>query len=344
MKIPGRSLRARAVAACCALSLSFALLSGAALAQDKTYTMKISLPTLNDPSYVFAKAYAAALEKDSGGRIKTQIFPLSQLGSIPRQIEGTQFGSIQCAVIPPEFFVGVDERFEVMSAPGLVDSMAHGQRVAADPAVKTLMLSLGANKGLHGVALFMNSPSSVIAKTPIRHIADFKGKKIRVLASPFQTTPIAQLGATPVAMTLADVVPAMQQGTIDGAVGGIVVWTPMHFNDAAKYVTETGQPAVFVMVEINKAWYDSLPPDLQKIIDADAASEQTAIAPVASDIVEKARKGWTAGGGELIDLPADEQAQLMTTFSTAVAGVAKTKPDVDAAYKIVSDAAQRTRQ
>ena len=305
--------------------------------------MKISLPTLNDPSYVFAKNYAAALEKDSGGRIKPQIFPLSQLGSIPRQIEGTQFGSIQCAILPPEFFVGVDNRFEVMAAPGLVGSLAQGQRVAADPAVLKLMLSLGANKGLHGVAMFMNAPSSVIAKTPIRHLADFKGKKIRVLASPFQTAPIAKLGATPVAMTLADVVPAMQQGTIDGAVGGIVVWTPMHFNDAAKYVTETGQPAVFVMAEVNKAWYESLPADLQKIVDDDAAAQQKAIGPMADDIVGKARKGWTANGGELIDLPAAEQAQLMKTFSDAVAAVAKEKPALYDAYKLVSDAAQRVK-
>ena len=343
MHLNSRSLVRRAAGAGCALAIAFALSLGAASAQDKIYTMKITLPTLNDPSYAFAKAYAAALEKDSGGRIKTQIFPLSQLGSIPRQIEGTQFGSIQCALIPPEFFVGVDERFEILAAPGLVDSMEHGQRLAADPQVRKLMLSLGADKGLHGVALFMNSPSSVIAKTPIRHLADFKGKKIRVLASPFQTTPIARLGATPVAMTLADVVPAMQQGTIDGAVGGIVVWTPMHFNDAAKYVTETGQPAVFVMVEVNKAWYESLPADLQKIIDADAASEQAAIVPVASEIVDKSRKGWTAGGGELISLPPDEQTELMKTFSSAVAEVAKTKPLVDAAYKVVSAAAQRTR-
>src|SRR5487761_1554345 len=223
--------------------LSLTMPPSAALAQGKTYVMKISLPTLGDPSFVYAHNYAAAIEKDSGGRIKPQIFPASQLGSIPRQIEGTQFGSIQCAILPPEFFVGVDTRFEVMAAPGLVGSLAQGQRVAADPAVLKLMLSLGANKGLHGIAMFMNSPSSVIAKTPIRHLADFKGKKIRVLASPFQMAPIAKLGATPVAMTLADVVPAMQQGTIDGAVGGIVVWTPMHFSDAAKYVTETGQPA-----------------------------------------------------------------------------------------------------
>jgi TRAP-type transport system periplasmic protein len=343
MHFAGRRFTARAMAAACGAILLLPLGLSAASAQGKAYPLKISLPTLNDPSYVYAKAYAAALEKDSGGRIKPQIFPLSQLGSIPRQIEGTQFGSIQCALIPPEFFVGVDDRFEVMSAPGLVDSMANGQRLAADPAVRKLMLGLGANKGLHGVAMFMNSPSSVIAKTPIRHLADFKGKKIRVLASPFQMQPIARLGATPVAMTLADVVPAMQQGAIDGAVGGIVVWTPMHFNDAAKYVTETGQPAVFVMVEINKAWYESLPADLQKVVDSDAAAEQKAIAPMASDIVEKARKGWTATGGELISLPADEQAQMMKTFSSAVAEVAKAKPPLYEAYKLVSDAAQRTR-
>jgi len=290
-----------------------------------------------------AKNFAAAVERDSGGRIKGEVYPASQLGSIPRQIEGVQFGAIQAAVIPPEFFVGVDERFEVMAAPGLVDSMDHGQRLAADPAVKKLMFSLGANKGLRGVALFMNAPSSLIAKSPVRHLADFKGKKIRVLASPFQTQAIARLGATPVAMTLGDVIPAIQQGAIDGAIGGIVVWTPMHFQDTAKYVTETGQPAVYAIVEISKTWYESLPPDLQRLVDDDAAKEQAALGPTADDIVNKARKGWTATGGELISLPADEQAEMMKTFSSVGADVSKTKPLLDEAYQIVTAAAKRTQ-
>jgi len=343
MNIVTRRLVARAAAAAVAIGLSSLPALDTAHAQAKTYTMKITLPTLNDPSYMFAKNYAAALEKDSGGRIKTEIYPASQLGSIPRQIEGTQFGAIQCALIPPEFFVGVDQRFEVMAAPGLVASMDQGQRVAADPAVKKLMLGLGADKGLHGVAMFMNSPSSVIAKDAIRKLADFKGKKIRVLASPFQTQAIERLGATPVAMTLGDVIPAIQQGAVDGAVGGIVVWTPMHFKDAAKYVTETGQPAVFAIVEVNKAWYESLPADLKKMIDDDAAKEQAAIGPVASEIVSKARKGWTDSGGELISLPADEQASMMKTFGSVGADVSKSKPALSEAYQIVTAAAQRTQ-
>jgi TRAP-type transport system periplasmic protein len=335
---------ARAGLGACALILSWPLALGPALAQDKIYTMKITLPTLNDPSYFFAKNYAAALEKDSGGRIKPEIYPASQLGAIPRQIEGVQFGAIQCALIPPEFFVGVDERFEVLAAPGLVSSMEQGERLPTDPATRKTILALGADKGLHGVAFFMNAPSSIIAKAPIRHLADFKGKKLRVLASPLQAKPIERLGATPVAMTLGDVVPALQQGAVDGAVGGIVVWTPMHFNDAAKYVTETGQPAVYVVVEVSKSWYDALPADLKKIIDDDAESTRTGIGAIAIDTVNKSRKGWVDNGGELIDLPAAEQAEMMKTFSDAAAEVEKAKPAVAEAYKTVTEGAQRVLQ
>src|SRR5208283_4155921 len=146
MSFSCRQWQAGPVAAAGALIV--ALTVGPAQAQDKTFTMKITTPTLNAALDIYAKAYGAAVEKDSGGRIKVEVYPASQLGSIPRQIEGTQFGAIQCAIIPPEFFVGVDERFEVMAAPGLVDSMAHGQKLAADPTVLKLMLGLGANKGL----------------------------------------------------------------------------------------------------------------------------------------------------------------------------------------------------
>ncbi|MFZ3359408.1 MAG: TRAP transporter substrate-binding protein DctP, partial [Xanthobacteraceae bacterium] len=205
MRFTKRGWTARAVAAGGTVVLSLMLTLGAARAQDKTYTMKITLATINDQIHAFVRNYAAALEKASGGRIKPEIFPASQLGSIPRQTEGVQFGAIQCQVVPPEFLVGIDERFEVMASPGLVTSMAQGQRLAADPQVLKLMLSLGANKGLHGVGLFMVNPSAIASKTPIRHLTDLKGKKIRIFASQFQSVAFDRLGATPVAMSLGDV-------------------------------------------------------------------------------------------------------------------------------------------
>jgi len=326
-----------------ALIVSLPLLLTAARAEDKTYVMKITLPTINEAQHQLAKNLAAAVERDSSGRIKGEIYPASQLGSIPRQIEGLQFGAIQAGIIPPEFFVGVDERFEVMTAPGLVDSMAHGLRLTADPQVLKLMLGLGADKGLHGVGMFVTQPSSVVSRTPIRHLDDFKGKKLRVFASQFQSEALARLGATPVAMTLGDVLPALQQGAIDGALAGMTVYTNFHYQDAAKYVTETGQPTVFIIVEISKKWYDSLPADLQQIVDRDGAAESLAIAPRATEIYEGARRGWTAAGGELISLPQNEQASMMATLASVGEDVSKAKPAVRDAYQAVIAGGQRTR-
>jgi TRAP-type C4-dicarboxylate transport system substrate-binding protein len=315
----------------------------AARAQDKTYTMKITLPTINEAQHLLAKNFAAAVEKDSGGRIKGEVYPASQLGSIPRQIEGVQFGAIQAAVIPPEFFVGVDERFEIMAAPGLADSMAHAVRMTADPEVLKLMLGLGGNKGLHGVGMFVTQPSSIVAKTPIRHLDDFKGKKIRVFASQFQTSALERLGATPVAMTLGDVLPAIQQGAIDGALAGMTVYSNFHYQDAAKYVTENDQPTVFIIVEVSKKWYDSLPKDLQEIVDRDGARESIAIDPQAIAIYQAARKAWTDGGGELIKLSPEEQAKMMATLGGIGEDVSKSNPALHEAYEIVTEAAKRTR-
>ncbi len=246
-------------------------------------------------------------------------------------------------MLPPEFYAGVDERFEVLGSPGLVTTMEQGQRLTADPAVRSLMLNLGSGKGLHGVALFMAAPSSVASRTPIRHLGDFKGKKIRILASQFQSVAMRRLGATPKPMTLAEVIPALQDNALDGALGAITVFTAMNYQAAAKYVTEIGQPAIFAIVEISKKWYDSLPADLQQIVDHDAAVELAAINPHAIAFIDRARKAWVEAGGELISLPADEQSTMLKILVSVGDEVANAKPELSAAYKIVTDAAQRAQ-
>ena len=326
-----------------ALVLSLAMTLGAWGGDGKTYVMKIALATLDEVLHQYAKNYAAALEKASGGRIKAEIYPASQLGSIQRQAEGVQFGAIQCQVVPPEFLVGIDERFEVLAAPGIVNSMPEGQRVAADPRVMELMLGLGVDKGLHGAGLFMVTPSSVIARAPIRRLADFKGKKMRIFASQFQATAMRRLGATPKPMTLAEVLPALQDNAVDAAVSSIAVFSAMQYQVAAKYVTETGQPAIFGIVEVSKRWYESLPADLRQVLDTAAASEAIAINPQAIAINDRARKAWLDSGGELISLADAERLAMLEMLASVGEDVSSARPELNAAYRTVVEAARRTR-
>jgi TRAP-type C4-dicarboxylate transport system substrate-binding protein len=341
MRFLHREIRWQTAAAAGALLLSLAVPHDPARAEDKTYVMKLGTATINEAQHQWCKDFVAMVQKDSGGRIKGEIYPASQLGPIPREIEGVQFGAIQGYVGPPEFLVGVDSRYEVMSTPGLVNGMAHAIRMAADPEMQKMMFSFGANKGIHGVALFVSQPSSIISRTPVRRLADLKGKKLRVLAADMQQEMVKRLGASPIAMTLGDVLPAIQQGTIDGAVLATTVDATMKMYDAAKYITETGQPIIFSMSFISKKWYDSLPPDLQKIIDTDAAKAATEVEPWASDFYEKERKLWSEHG-ELISLPADEQASMMKMLVAVGAEVAKRKPGLEKPYEVFAAAAKRT--
>jgi TRAP-type transport system periplasmic protein len=335
--------RGVATALCAAMASAFLAAPFPAAAQDKTFVMKLSTATLNDTQHEWMKRFAAAVDKDSGGRIKSEVYPASQLGSIPRQIEGAQFGSIQAWIGPPEFLVGVDQRYEALSAPGMFASQDQDVKVIQDPAVKAMVLGLGANKGLAGIALLPLGPSSIVLRNPIRHLAEFKGTKIRVLASPFQMEMIKRMDATGVAMSLADVLPAIQQGAVDGALGTVPVFGPLHYLDAAKYIVEIGQPYVNTIAVMNKKWLESLPPDLQKVVRDDASATAISIVPFVNDFFEAQRKEWTSKGGELISLPASEQAEFMAKTSNIGDELSKDRPELNEAVKVVTEAAARAK-
>jgi TRAP-type transport system periplasmic protein len=284
-----------------------------------------------------------AVEKHSGGQIKGEIYTSSQLGSIPRQIEGTQFGSIQGWVGPPEFLVGIDERYEVLTAPALFSSLAEHVRVINDPAVNGLMLGLGANKGLVVVGIFPGGFNSIVSRTPIHHVAEFKGMKIRVLASPFQQEMIRRMDASPVAMSLGDVLPALQQGAIDGSLGNITVFTPLHYYDAAKYITEINQPYVTTIVVMNKKWVEALPADLQTIIRDDAAAVSKGIVPFLSEFIAAQHKEWSEKGGVLITPPSDELTALNAKLSSIGGDLSRQTPELNNAVNLVVNSVSRTR-
>lgn len=73
---------------------------------------------------------------------------------------------------------------------------------------------------------------------PLQRLADFKGKKIWVFAPQFQAPAIRRLGATPTPMTPGELLTALQDNALDGALSSISVFTTMHYWHGAKYVTD----------------------------------------------------------------------------------------------------------
>jgi TRAP-type C4-dicarboxylate transport system substrate-binding protein len=305
--------------------------------------MKIGTATLNDTQHEWMKRYKAAVERDSKGRIAVQLYPSSQLGSIPREIEDTQFGAIQCWVGPPEFLTGVDQRFQVLSSPATFTSLEQAQKTVDDRSFNAAFLALGTDKGLKPVGVWISGSNALMVRKPVRKLADAKGLKIRILAGPLQEAEMGVLGASGVPMPLDQVASALQQGAIDGIITNISTATPLKYYTSAPYATEINQPYIFSIAVVSKSWFEKLPPDLQKIVAQDGGRVGRDLFPFITSFLKEERAAWTAGGGELISLPAAEQKQLITELGPISAEVLKDKPAVLSMYKDLIAARNRTK-
>ncbi len=299
-----------------AIGLLAALASALMRPAQAQNVMKLGTGTLNDSQHEWMKIFAAIVDKDSGGRIKVEIYPASQLGTSPRMIEQTQLNSIQGVVGPPEFLTGVDARYQILSAPGLFKDLAHVNRTLQDPDFNRAFLGLGANKGLKGIGLFISGPTVFVIRKPISKLADFAGLKLRVLAAPMQLDQVRSMQATPVPMPLGEVMPALQQGTIDGVMSCIPVLVALKYSDAAKYLVETNHGLIASLSVISKTWFDNLPADLQDVVVKAGQKASQDVYQFSVDDVNNGREKWKKAGGEVIELSYAEHDQLMKQLVT----------------------------
>ena len=164
------------------------------------------------------------MEKVTGGRIKVEVYPAGELGGAPRQTEGLRLGTIEAAMGPPELFFGADRRFQVLAMAGMFKDNAHARKVLDVPAFRKIFSDFSATRGMIPMSYHIYDHQMFVFKAPVTNLAGFAGKRTRVLASEAEQASVAALGAAPVPMSLPEVVPALQQGTIDGVARWIGVF------------------------------------------------------------------------------------------------------------------------
>jgi TRAP-type C4-dicarboxylate transport system substrate-binding protein len=316
-----------------------AILPGLASPQS---VMKMATATINDVQHEWLKRFDAGM-KPHAARLKIEIYPASQLGQIPRMVEGVALGTIESFVTPTSFLVSVEPRFQVFDAIGVFSSPEHLNKVLQDPAFRKRALAIGEEKGLKGIGIFFNSPIIVLARRPIQSLADFNGKKIRVFGTPLQIEPMKKLGASPVPMAFGEVIAALQNGTVDGMLAGMPVLTPMKFYDVAKNVTEIHPSIVTSIQVVNKRWFDGLPPEIQSAMLAAGAKVDGEAFSFATALIEKANSDWRANGGQLLKLPVQEQAKLMADLKSLGTQLLSANPAVKAEYDELLKVADRNR-
>lgn len=219
------------------------------------------------------KAWMDKVEKDSGGRIKFEGYPAMQLGGTPVQLyDQAKDGVVDIVWTLPGNTAGRFPRIEVFELPFIMNNAEatskayweYVQTVAPDEFKDTQVLALH----VHGPGMFHTKDKLV------KTADDLRGLKVRGPTRQI-TKMLGYLGATPVGMPLPQIPDALSKGTIDGCVIPWEVVPSVKVHELTKFHSEF-DPAggalyttTFVMA-MNKAKYNSLAPDLKKVIDANS--------------------------------------------------------------------------
>jgi TRAP-type transport system periplasmic protein len=310
------------------LLAAFACAAPSSPAASAEYVMKFGTATINETQHQFIKDYKEALEKASGGRIEVQVYPASQLGPIPREIEGVQLGTIQGYIGPVDFYVGLEPRYGVFSAPMLFRDEAHVAATIHDPEMQKIILDLAKPKRMVGIATLSIGVVEYGAKSPLMRLADFNGKKIRINGTALERAKMSKLGATGIAMPLSEVMPALSQGTIDGTISGMSVFVGFKMNDLVKVISITNDTMLVSLAVVSHAWLDKLPPDLQKIVLDTAQAIQPKVQAWEVEFTKKLADDWVKMGGQVHTLPPEDLAKMKTLLSGVADDVTKDQPAV----------------
>jgi TRAP-type C4-dicarboxylate transport system substrate-binding protein len=272
---------------------ALALTAGAAFAQTITLKVHHFLPAGSAAQTMFIQPWCDKITKDSGNKLKCQIYPSMQLGGTPAQLfDQVKDGVVDVIWTLPGYTAGRFLLIEVFELPFMMQNPEATSRAVWDYVQEVDAAEFRDVKALafhvHGDGVFHMS------RKPIKTMADLKGMKVRT--STRQTNKLlTALGATPVAMPVTGVSEALSKSVIDGALAPYDVVPSVKIQDLAKFHSETDprEPAIYTatfMLVMNKAKYASLPPDLQKVIDANsgqALSGQAGKAFLASDTIGK---------------------------------------------------------
>lgn len=319
------------------LGLTFASIASAA-----DYTMKIAGGEPNvGPMNALVAEFQKCIGPASGSRIGVRLFPGTQLGGPAAQAQGAQNGTIEAVVFAPQHLKGVDKTYGVVDAPGLFQSFEHANATYWDPSFHDRYLQAGKDKGVLGISIIAYGPTSFQSVKPLRTLADFKGKKFRILATDIERKLTEALSAAGLQVEWPDLIPAMQRSQIDGMHSNITLAASYKFYTVSKYTTMTNLSMVPVGIFVSTKFYDKLPADLQKSVLECGREAEKAAAPVSVKFDEKAMADWKAGGGELVRLGDKDQAQLNALAVEVGDSVYLKDPDLKNLYEIMKAAAAK---
>ena len=236
-----------------------------------------------------ALRFKELLEIRSGGRMRVEVHPNSQLLKDKDELAALQRGEVQ--LLAPSLSklrpLGVKE-FELFDLPFLFKN-----RSAFSDTAQTFGRGLFGKlepAGVRGLAFWDNGFLLMSANKPLRDVDDFKGLRMRVQSSAVAEAEMRALGAEPRVMNFSELFAALQAGSVDGTEGTASNFQTQRLAEVQKHLTLSNHGYLAYALLVNRAFHDRLPADLRGVFDS-AVADATSYA----NTIANAENAWALG-------------------------------------------------
>jgi tripartite ATP-independent transporter DctP family solute receptor len=268
------------------------------------------LNNADHPVSMGVKRFAELLAAKSGGKLKVQEFPASQLGNEMQQQSALQGGVQEMSAPATTSLAGIVKEFGLVDFPFSVASFAQADALLDGPLGQALIAKLP-EKGLMALGYwdlgFRNVTNS---KRPIARAEDLEGLKLRVIPNPVFLETFRAFKANPVPMPFAELYGALESKAVDGQENPFSVILSNKFFEVNKFVSATNHVYAANIILVSKKFWDRLSPAEQKMMN-DAANEARPYQREASRAAaQKAVAELQAKGMQFNEVSAAEQARM----------------------------------
>ncbi|MCX4247314.1 TRAP transporter substrate-binding protein [Paraliomyxa miuraensis] len=256
---------------------------GRARAADPEFVMKVA--TVAPPGTPWAtelQRLKSAIKTQSEGRIKVKTYLGGALGGEIETAEATKRGTIQVFGGTAGALSALVPEIEMLELPFLFPNEKAADKIL-DTVIREDLDALLWERGFKLMFYSENGYRSIGSTFPVSSPADLRGKKMRSQQSDVHLDTWKSMGASPVPITVTEVLSSLQTGVVEGFDNTPLFAFAASWHQAISHFTLTRhiyQPGI---VLCSRKFWEELPPDLQTIVMGDPA-----------DLAKKGRRGVRA--------------------------------------------------
>jgi tripartite ATP-independent transporter DctP family solute receptor len=270
--MPSRLTRKQFLIGAAGASAATLALRPARAARRYTIRCGIDLPATH-PICVNAVAAAAKVKDATGGAVQIEVFPNNQLGDDTHMLSEIRAGAIQMMPIGDSDLAVLVPHASITNV-GFAFKDSETAYRAVDGELGKMVRQEIIKAGLHPLPVVWDEGLRQVTSgtRQIKTPADLHGFRMRVPPSPIMISLFKSLGAAPVAINLAELYTSLQTHVADGEENSLAVIEMERLYEVQKYCSITNHMWIGYWILVNGAFWNSLPPNYQKII-SDAFDE-----------------------------------------------------------------------